>query len=130
VSWPARGRRRGESGQATVELALVLPLVALFLLAVVQVALVARDTILVVHAAREAVREAAVDPSRAGARRAAEVGSGLSGPRLAVDVVRRGAPGGQVEVRVTYRAPTDVPLIGKLVPDVELSTRAIMRVES
>jgi Flp pilus assembly protein TadG len=43
---------RGEDGQATVELALVLPLVAVLLLALVQAAVVARDQILVAHAAR------------------------------------------------------------------------------
>jgi Flp pilus assembly protein TadG len=120
----------GSRGQATVELALVLPLVVLMLLAVVQVALIARDEILVVHAAREAVREAAVTAADGAARRAAEAGSGLTGPRLGVRVVRRGAPGGQVQVAVNYRAPTDVPLVGALVPDVRLSAGAVMRVES
>jgi Flp pilus assembly protein TadG len=45
-----------DRGQATVELALVLPLVAMLTLAIVQVALVARDQNLVTHAAREAAR--------------------------------------------------------------------------
>ena len=124
------GRRGHERGQATVELALLLPLVVMLLLAVVQVALVARDAVLVVHAAREAVREAAVTAAAGAARRAAEAGSGLSGPRLRVDVTRREPPGGQVEVVVNYRAPTGVPLIGPIIPDVRLSSRATMRVES
>jgi Flp pilus assembly protein TadG len=125
-----RRTERTERGQATVELALVLPLVVLLLLAVVQVGLVARDEILVVHATREAVREAAVRASEAAARNAAEAGSGLSGPRLAVEIVARDRPGGQVRVAVHYRSPTDVPLIGPLVPDVTLSSEAVMRVES
>ena len=41
-----------DRGQSTVEVALLLPFVALLLLAVVQVGLVARDQVLVVHAAR------------------------------------------------------------------------------
>lgn len=123
-------QRDRQRGQATVELALVLPLVVMLLLAVVQVALVARDAILVVHAAREAVREAAVNAASGAARTAAEAGSGLTGPRLVVEVNKREAPGGQVEVGVRYRAPTDVPLVGALVPDVTLSSRAVMRVES
>jgi Flp pilus assembly protein TadG len=121
---------RTEGGQATVELALVLPLVVLFLLAIVQVGLIARDEVLVVHAAREAAREAAVTAASGAARRAAEGGSGLGGSRLDVTVVRRDPPGGQVEVRVNYRAPTDVALVGGLVPDVGLSAKAVMRVES
>ena len=32
-------------------------------------------------------------------------------------------------VAVTYRAPTDVPLAGALLPDITLSARATMRVE-
>jgi hypothetical protein len=130
VSGPRATRATGHRGQATVELALVLPLVVMLLLAVVQVALVARDAILVVHAAREAVREAAVNASPAAPRTAAEAGSGLTGPRLAVTVTKRDTPGGQVAVEVRYRAPTNVPLVGSLVPDVALSSAAVMRVES
>jgi Flp pilus assembly protein TadG len=122
--------RPDSRGQATVELALVMPFVVLLLLAVVQVALVARDAVLVVHAAREAAREAAVNAANGAARTAAEAGSGLSGPRLNVKVNRRDPPGGRVQVTVKYRAPTDVPLIGQLVPDMGLSAGATMRVES
>ena len=63
-------RPRGDRGQAMVETALVLPLVVLFLLAVVQVGLVVRAQVLVTHAAREAARAAAVDPDPAAAGRA------------------------------------------------------------
>ena len=56
----ARGSRE-EEGQATVELALLLPVVVVLLLAVLQLGLVARDVVLVAHAAREASRVAAVD---------------------------------------------------------------------
>jgi hypothetical protein len=119
-----------DRGQATVELALLLPFVVLLLLAVVQVGLVARDAVLVVHAAREAVRQAAVTAAPGAAREAAEAGSGLTGRRLAVRVTRREAPGGRVEVVVTYQSPTNVPFIGPVVTDVRLSSRAVMRVES
>ena len=62
--WWCRGARRGahpDAGQATVELALMLPMVVLLLMAVFQVALVARDQVLAVQAARAAAREAPVD---------------------------------------------------------------------
>ena len=62
--------RRREGGQATVEVALLLPLLATMLLAVVQVGLVVRDQVLVTHAAREAARAAAVDPTEDAAREA------------------------------------------------------------
>ena len=122
-------RRRGDGGQAAVELALVLPLVALLLLAIVQLGLVVRDQILVVHAAREAAREAAVDPEADAARRAALTGSGLAASRLTVSVSGRAGPGSRVRVGVSYRDPTDVPLVGALVADFTLKADATMRVE-
>ena len=124
-----RPRTWGDGGQAAVELALVLPLVVLVLLAVVQVGLVVRDQVLVVHAAREAAREAAVEPAPDAARRAALAGSGLRADRLAVDVSGRGGAGTRVRVQVRYRTPTQVPLVGTALGDVDLEATATMRVE-
>jgi hypothetical protein len=115
--------------QSTVELALGLPFVVLMLLGIVQVALVARDQVLTVHAAREAVRVAAVDPGPEASRAAAIEGSGLDPSRLRVTVGARGQPGSRVAVTVTYRSPTIVPLVGDLVDDVEVRATATMRVE-
>jgi len=112
-----------------VELALVLPLVALVLLAVVQVGLLVRDQVLVVHAAREAARESAVQADPAAPRRAALAGSGLEGDRLEVGVSGRGGPGSRVRIEVRYRAPTRVPLVGAAIGDVTLAASATMRVE-
>lgn len=122
-------RRRSDEGQAAVELALVLPLVATMLLALVQCGLVVRDQILVVHAAREAAREAAVDPAVEAARRAALASSTLDGERLSVVVGPRGAAGSRVRVDVDYRSATSVPIVGALMGDVRLRAWAIMRVE-
>jgi hypothetical protein len=107
----------------------VLPLVAVLLLSIVQAAVLARDQLLVTHAAREAVRAAAVDPDPAAARRAAEQAGPLSAERLSVEVVGRGEVGGRVSVTVSYRAPTAVPLAGGFVDDVVLDAGATMRVE-
>ena len=116
---------RSERGQSAVEFALVLPLFVVFLFALVQIALIARDEVLVVHAARVAVREASVDVT--GTRALAAARHTL---RRAQVVVRRGASlGDRVEVEVTYVSRTDVPLVGPLLPDVTLHSRAVMRVE-
>ncbi|MFB3739469.1 MAG: TadE family protein, partial [Candidatus Velamenicoccus archaeovorus] len=48
-------------GSATVELALVMPILLLVCLALVQVGLFARDQLVVVQAARAGARQAAVD---------------------------------------------------------------------
>ena len=122
-------RGRGDGGQASVELALVLPLVLILLLAVVQLGLLVRDQILVVHAAREAVREAAVDPAADAPRRAALASSALTDSRLTVTSTGRGAVGTRVRVEVTYRAPTGVPLLGAAVENLTLRASATMRVE-
>jgi hypothetical protein len=123
------GRER-ERGQAAVELALCLPLLAALALALLQVTLVTRDQVLVTHAAREAVRAAAVTPEPAAVRRAALAGSGLDPSRLEIEMTGRGGPGSRVRITVRYASPTALPLVGSLVGDVPLSATAAMRVES
>ena len=119
----------GEEGQAATELALVLPLITLLLLAAAQVTLVLRDQILVVHAAREGARQAAVDP-RGPLVRAAILRSGtLKGSRVHTDTSGVGEMS-TVVVRVTYRSPTEVPVIGAVLPDFVIRAKAAMRVES
>src|SRR3954471_19375510 len=115
---------RPDGGQAAVELALVLPLVFVVLLGVVQVLLVGRDQIAVIHAAREGARAAAVaaDPVGEGTA-AATAAAGLAVDRVSVTVA-----GGSDEVTVTvrYAVPTDVPLVGALVGDVTVTGTATM----
>ncbi|CAN5734100.1 hypothetical protein BH20ACT1_BH20ACT1_10520 [soil metagenome] len=123
------GHKRDDQGQAAVELALVLPLVAVLALMLVQVALVVRDQVLVIHAAREAARAAAVSPESDAAGEAARAGASLEPSRLEIDVSGRGQPGSRVQVELRYISPTEVPLVGPLVGDVTLSGSAAMRVE-
>jgi Flp pilus assembly protein TadG len=118
-----------ERGQATVEAALVLPLVVTLLLAVIQVGLLVRAEVLVTHAAREAARAAAVDADPQAAARAASAATALEPKRMTVNVQGRNGPGSRVRVEVTYTAPTDVPLVGGLLGDVTLKATATMRVE-
>ena len=112
-----------------MELALVLPLVVLLLLVLVQVGLLARDQVLVVHAAREGAREAAVDPSPDAARSAAAASSTLDPARLEVTVTGRGDPGSRVKVTARYQADTSVPLVGAFVGNIRLEASTTMRVE-
>lgn len=115
-------RRRLDRGQATVELALVLPLVALLALGVAQVAVVAAQQLAVLHAARDAARAASVDADAPGAAdRAAHEATALR--PLAVSAA---VAGDLVTVTVSHRAPTDLPLIGPLLPDVVVSARVSM----
>jgi TadE-like protein len=122
----ARHNARSDRGQATVELALVLPLVFGLLVLVFQIALVARDEILVVHAARDAAREATVtrDPARVAAAARRDL------PGASVRIIRRGGTGEPVQVAITFVSRTDLPLIGALLPDVSLHGDSVMRVET
>ena len=119
------GPRWPDRGQATVELALVLPVLVMFLLALVQTALVARDEVLLQDAARAAVRQASVvassDRVTAAARRA------LSG--VDVTVRREGGVGDPVVVEATYTDHTRLPLVGPLYPDPTLHATATMAAE-
>jgi len=115
-------RSRRARGQATVELAVAFPFVIAALLLVLQVGLVVRAQVLVVHVAREAARAAAV-----GER--APPPTGLDPARTTVEVLGGGGAGSQVTARVTHRLRTDAPLIGPLLPDLDLRGEATMRVE-
>lgn len=113
-------------GQATVEVALLLPVLVLLALAIGQVAVVAHSRVLVTHAAREGARLAAVGESDDAVRRAVVERSSLPADRLEISVVRRATA---VEVTVRFRDPTDVALIGPLIGDVDLVALAVMRRE-
>lgn len=121
-----------QRGQATVELAVSLPLVALVVLAALQAAVIARDQVMVVHAAREGARAAAVEPS-ADVARAAAIESGLGPARVTVVEVRSvggGPPTAGDRLAVTVRRPaTTLPIVGRVLVDVELHATVTVRVE-
>jgi len=123
-------RRVGhERGQATVELALCLPVVLFVLGALVEVGLIASDQVRLWHAAREAARSAVVDSDRATALRAAE-GAGFGSLRLSVHpepALRRA--GDALTVDVEYDRPAVMPVIGALFERVDLAASATMRIE-
>jgi Flp pilus assembly protein TadG len=113
-----------DRGQAVIEAALALPLVCLALLGVVQVAAVVRAQLVVDHLAREAARAAAPAAAPASAAQASVAAAGVARTTVQVDVEAH-------RVRVTVRTaqPTDVPLIGLLVPDVVVEHSVVMQRE-
>ena len=123
-------RARGDEGQSSVELALSLPFVFGLLLALVQAGLFVRDQVMVDHAAREAVRVAAVsgDVGRV-LTAAAGASDALDPARLTVVVGGRGPPGSTVRVDVGYDDPIRVPVLGFLRSSVRLSASASILVE-
>ena len=104
----------------------MVPFIALTLLTVVQVGLLVRTRVLVTHAAREAVRSAAVGEADGEVRSAALASANLDPARLRV-LVRRGD--GRATVELTYVEATDVPVVGPLVGDAVFEARATMHLE-
>jgi Flp pilus assembly protein TadG len=123
---PQRRAPPGDRGQASVELALAFPALVVMLLAIVQVTLVVRDQVAVIHAAREGARAAAVTgagvPDGVTAARAA---TALESARLTVQVVK----GTQVRATARYRSPTQVPIVGRFLGDVTVQATAVMQPE-
>lgn len=116
-----------DRGQATVELALAMPLLCLLLLAVVQLAVLVAHQLTVLEAARRGGRAAAVSADPAGAV-AAALTSGYTQDGLETSTST--SPDGRyVSVTVTMVDHTDVPLIGFLLPDVELVGTSTMLLE-
>ncbi len=118
-----------QRGQATVELTLVLPIVVLLALLVGQVAVVAVDAVLLHHAAREGARAAAVDPNLSTALEAAQGAAGLDPGRMSARLTGGRAAGDSLTVTIDYVSATDLPLVGRLIGDVSLSSSVTIRVE-
>lgn len=116
---------RRDRGQSTVELALSLPLLCLFVCGLLQVAVVVRNQVALQLAAREAARAAAVsaDPQAAGTL-AAQRAVALT--PLQVSITEHD---GAVTAQVRFIDHTDVPFIGFFIPDVELSASITMAAE-
>lgn len=121
----ARCRRdlKGESGQALIEAALVIPVLLLLVFGVVMAGRISHAKIGVQAAAREAAREVATAPSElegltAGHETARSVadGYGMSQERLSVEVDANGFErGGTATATVIYRVGLgDLPLLGRV----------------
>jgi hypothetical protein len=121
----ARPSKPNERGQASVELAMTIPLVVFLVLGAVQVGLIVAEQVAVIHAAREGARAAAVSAAPSVDATTAARGATSLRP-IGVDVR---ADESYVTVTVTRTAPTDVPFVGALMGDVELRATVTMRWE-
>lgn len=120
---------RSEDGQATLELALCLPVLALVFAGLVEVALVGVDQVRVQHAAREAARASAVEPDPRAAEDAATA-SGLRDLDVSVEPgAEKRAPGRPTTVHVRYPYDSRVPVVGAVFERFVLEADATMRIE-
>lgn len=107
----------------------MLPFVVLAVAAVLQVGVLARDQVLLTHAAREGARAAAVESDRGAVERAVRAAGPLDPSRLTITMGDRGEPGSRVTVSVRYAVTIRVPLLRRLLGDRTLQAKATMRVE-
>ena len=118
-----------QSGQATVELALCLPFVALLVAIVLEIGLLGTDQIKLWNAAREGARVATVEADEDAIREAALA----TGPEpLTISVnppAGNRTQGGTVTVELLHRPRGHVPLIRRLVSSLALRAHATMRIE-
>lgn len=118
-----------ESGQATIELALLLPVLVFLALVIVQMGLLASDNVRLWHAAREAARVGSVDDDPAAIQDAAD-SAGLSPISVRVEPVPQDRIQGEpLTVYVTYQPGARVPVLGRFMDGLEMSAAATMRIE-
>lgn len=118
-------KSRAERGQAVVEFALALPVVLIFVLFVIQVGLVVRDQIALIHACGSATRTASIsgDPTASAVAIFARV------PSLENAQLRVSTADGYVTVDASMKSRTDLPLIGALTPDITLHAKATYKIQ-
>lgn len=110
-----------------VEFALVLPLILVVLLGIVEVAVVARSEIQLVHAAREGAREAAASPDTRRSSAAVRAALGEAGRRARISVTRPTQVGEKATVRVSLKHTVAAPFFGGF--SLDLKAQSTMRVE-
>jgi Flp pilus assembly protein TadG len=121
---PTGRRGRSAAGQASVEFALVLPLVVVMGLGLVVIGLAVRNERAVEHTAREGARAAAVSASPGPAATAAATRT----VRLPIEVSTVD-DGTTVTVTVRYTDPVDIALVGALIGPVTHTATVTMAIE-
>ena len=126
-------RIRTERGQASVEFALVIPLVFVALLVVAQIGLVVTAHVGVAHTAREVARAVAVDPAF-DANQWAREHAPVNPSHLTIDVavIPSTGAGGRHVIQVTarYRTPAVHSLFASVASRFEVTAQVRMLSES
>ena len=119
-----------ETGQATVEFALVLPFLFLFSLSVVQVGSIANDQLALGHAARSAAR--AISLGDVTDQSASQIATNAVDNTITLNNVRIDIELGDkfAQVALSYTRTINIPIIGRLINEVTLHSSATMPRES
>ncbi len=124
-------KENGQSGQATIEAALTLPVVLVALLLIVQVGLVVRDSLALTQAAREGARAAAITADEAAAIAAVKRAAGpLVADGIEIEFVAANDRGDATTVRLSYVEKLRLPIISRIASfNLPLRATATMRSE-
>ena len=117
--------KSSEAGQSTVEFALIIPVVAIFLMLILQVGLVVRQKILVTNSSREAARILSVENDFGKATmKAKETVNGAE-----VIISRPANQGEYLTVTIKDVVKSKMPILGVIFPDISVTSKTTMRVE-
>ncbi len=116
------------AGQATVELALLLPLLVVFVMLIAQFAIVANHQLALWQVTRDAARVASLTTSPNDAVRSVVERNAIAGVQATIeDVVQSDA---KTLIRLKYRERTTLPLLGAFLPDLTLRAEVVMATEA
>lgn len=115
---------KNEKGQATIEFALALPLLVVFVMLIAQFAVVARQQLALWEVARNAARYASVSPDPQLAAQEIAVQNGF--PASAVVATNSD---GITQVSMTFKENISLPLLGPFIPSLTLRAHVAMLTE-
>ncbi len=117
--------KSSEAGQSTVEFALIIPVIAIFLMLILQVGVVVKQKILVTNSSREAARILSVENDFGKATmKAKETVNGAE-----VIISRPANQGEYLTVTIKDVVKSKMPILGVIFPDISVTSKTTMRVE-
>lgn len=128
----ARDFRRNENGQAIVEFAIIVPLVALLLFAILQFGIVFNNYLTLTDAVRAGARKATVSRHATSRHQIVEdavkkAADGLDTDELDISLLTTWEPGTDVKVSASY--PYSIDVLGVVVSSGEITSTTTERVE-
>jgi Flp pilus assembly protein TadG len=117
--------KSSEAGQSTVEFALIIPVVAIFLMLILQVGLVVRQKILVTNSSREAARILSVENDFGKATMKAK--ETVNDAKVIIS--RPANQGEYLTVTIKDVVKSKIPILGVIFPDISVTSKTTMRVE-
>ena len=114
-----------EAGQSTVEFALIIPVIAIFLMLILQVGVVVKQKILVTNSSREAARILSVENDFGKATMKAK--ETVNDAKVIIS--RPANQGEYLTVTIKDVVKSKIPILGVIFPDISVTSKTTMRVE-